>query len=71
MVYRCKDCVNRNNCPENKEQYTRLGEATESIIHELDTKPEYHCWFSFTLKCDYYIHDTSMNFITGEKVTND
>ena len=31
MIYKCTDCVNRENCPENKTQYQALSTLVEAI----------------------------------------
>lgn len=57
MIYKCENCSNRHNCPENKEQYQNLCNLLTTVVKEADKMPDYHCYFSFTLKCDYFVED--------------
>ena len=54
MIYKCEDCVNRNNCSENKAQYTTLCKVIEAVL-KLDKEEEFHSWFGLTMKCDYFV----------------
>ena len=54
MIYKCEDCLNKNNCVENKEQYTTLCKVVESVL-KLDKEPEFRSWFSVNMRCDYFI----------------
>lgn len=58
MIYKCENCVSRNDCHENKSQYKTLSKAVESIL-KLDEETEFHCWFSCNLKCDYFELDNA------------
>lgn len=58
MIYRCENCVNRHDCSENKSQYTNLCKVVNILINEADKLPDYRCYFSLTLKCDYFVEDT-------------
>ena len=53
MIYKCKDCANKNNCCENKAEYTALSKVVEAVL-KLDKEDEFHSWFSVTMKCDYF-----------------
>ena len=53
--YKCENCINRHNCPENQSQYKKLCSA----IDKLTKKREYHSYYSLTIKCDYWIADES------------
>ena len=56
MIYKCEDCVNRNHCPENKNQYQALSKVIESVLR-LDREPEFNCYFNCYLKCNYFVPD--------------
>ena len=58
MIYKCENCQHRENCCENKEQYASLCKVVESVL-KLDKEPEFHAWFSLTMKCDYFQADAS------------
>lgn len=57
MIYRCENCKNRNNCCENKEQYEHTCNIIEAVAKGLDELPETHCYFSLSLRCDYWVED--------------
>ena len=57
MIYKCENCVNRHNCCENKEQYERTCKVVADIARAIDKTPDYHCWYSLTIKCDYWVED--------------
>lgn len=57
MIYKCENCKNRNNCCENKEQYERTCKMVGDIASAIDKAPDYHCWYSLTIKCDYWVED--------------
>ena len=57
MYYKCENCVNRYNCPENQTQYRKLCKA----IDKLTKKKKYHSYYSLTIKCDYWIADVQLN----------
>jgi hypothetical protein len=57
MIYKCENCVNRHNCCENKEQYERTCKTVGDIARAIDKTPDYHCWYSLTIKCDYWVED--------------
>ena len=59
MIYKCCDCVNRNNCSENKTQYEALSTLVEAV-DKLDKTAPFHCWYNLTLKCDYFVEDTTI-----------
>jgi hypothetical protein len=64
MIYRCIDCVNRENCPENQKEYMALCDEIDNIL-KFDCKGgKFHCYFSLNLKCDYFVED-NIN-LTGE-----
>lgn len=54
MIYKCEDCLNRNNCPENEAQYKALCKVIEAVL-KLDKEEEFHSWFELTMKCDYFV----------------
>ena len=53
MIYCCKDCINRVNCPQNQKQYQALCRKIGRLIK----KKSYHCFYSLRLKCDYFVAD--------------
>ena len=57
MIYKCENCKNRHNCCENKEQYERTCKTVGDIARAIDKTPDYHCWYSLTIKCDYWVED--------------
>ena len=57
MIYKCENCQNRHNCCENKEQYERTCEMVEDIARAIDRTPKYRCYYSLTIKCDYWVED--------------
>ena len=57
MIYRCKYCKNRHDCPENKEQYERTCKTIGDIARAIDELPDYHCYYSLSLRCDYWSED--------------
>lgn len=57
MCFNCDNCKNRHNCPENKEQYQNLCSLMSTMLKEINKHPDYKCYFSFTLKCDYFVED--------------
>lgn len=59
MIYKCKDCLNRECCTENKAQYQALSTLVEAV-NKLDRTEPFHCWYSLSLKCDYFIQDKKL-----------
>lgn len=57
MIYKCENCKNRHNCCENKEQYERTCAMIGEIARAVDKSPAYHCYYSLTIKCDYWVED--------------
>lgn len=56
MIYKCKDCASRENCPQDKAQYTALAKVVEAVL-KLDREDEFRSWFTLTMKCDYFCPD--------------
>lgn len=62
MIYKCENCKNRLNCPEKQEGYMNLCEAIENV-----NKANYfNCYYSLTLKCDYWVKDNETFTDIGE-----
>ena len=57
MIYKCENCKNRNDCCENKEQYERTCKTVDDIARAIDKLPDYRCYYSLTIKCDYFVDD--------------
>lgn len=58
MIYKCENCANRHNCTScNKENYQNLCNLLATVVKEADKMPDYRCYFSLTLKCDYFVED--------------
>lgn len=53
MIYKCEDCVNRVNCPEKQAGYKNLCD----IVEKVDKEHYPDCYYSLTLKCDYWVED--------------
>ena len=60
MIYYCDNCVNRNDCPENQEQYKKACQIMAATLYEIEHNPETHCFYSARMKCDYWIEDKEL-----------
>ena len=66
MIFSCEDCINRNNCPENKEQYERTCNTLRDVARGLDKLPEYHSYYSLEIKCDYWVKDKEIEVLCSD-----
>lgn len=66
MIYRCENCKNRNGCHENKEQYITTCNILSAVASGLDELPESHCYYSLTVRCDYWCEDKETYISTME-----
>lgn len=57
MIYRCEHCKNRQDCPENKEQYIKTCDIINTVVRGIDELPECHSFYSLTIRCDYWVED--------------
>lgn len=57
MIYRCENCENRHDCLENKEQYKRTCDVISAVARGIDELPDHHCYYSLSLRCDYWCED--------------
>ena len=60
MIYSCDYCVNRHDCHENKEEYTKACDLIAATLYEIEHNPDYLCWYSCSMKCDYWIEDKEL-----------
>ena len=60
MIYRCENCINRKKCHENKKEYQNTCNTLEDIAKGLDRLPHYRCYYSLTIRCDYWGEDRDM-----------
>ena len=65
MIYKCENCKNRENCCENKAEYTALTKVVENVV-KLDREPEFRAWFSLTMRCDYFQEDPDITMRAAE-----
>ena len=63
MIYKCENCKNRGNCPEKQEGYIKLCKDIENI----DKNSYHNCYYSLSLKCDYWVKDEAT--LTGSEET--
>lgn len=62
MIYKCENCKNRNGCTEKKDGYEKLCKDIENV-----NKTHYpNCYYSITLKCDYWDEDKETYNDVGE-----
>lgn len=66
MIYRCENCKNRHDCTENKKQYERTCNTIGDIARAIDELPDYHCYYSLSLRCDYWCKDKETYIGYGE-----
>ena len=66
MIYRCKHCKNRHDCPENKEQYEKTCDIASAFMRGIGSLPDYHSYYSWSLKCDYWYEDRETYVTTME-----
>ena len=59
MIYRCENCKNRHDCPENQAQYQRTCNLIREIARALDETQNYHCYYTLTVRCDYWCDDVT------------
>lgn len=71
MIYRCENCKNRHDCPENKEQYKRTCNIISAIARGLDELSDHHCYYSLSLRCDYWYEDKETYIGTMESEKDD
>ena len=62
MIYKCENCKNRNNCKEKQDGYKGLCQTIEKI----DASCWSDCYYSLTLKCDYWVEDKETYNYIGE-----
>lgn len=60
MIYHCKTCINRKNCPQNQKQYKALCQKIKRLLK----KKKYHCFYCLRLRCDYYIADKNEQILS-------
>lgn len=53
MIFKCENCVNRVNCPENQDGYKDLCGLVEAV----DKACYPIAYYNLTLKCDYWVED--------------
>ena len=53
MIYKCENCKNRISCSEKQEGYKNLCK----IIEKTDRDRWHDCYYTLTLKCDYWVED--------------
>lgn len=66
MIFNCEDCINRNNCSENKEQYERTCKTLHDVARGLDKLPEYSSYYSLEIKCDYWVKDRETEVLCSD-----
>lgn len=71
MIYRCKYCKNRHDCPENKEQYEKTCDIISTVVRGIDMLPDCHSYYSVSVKCDYWCDDISTYFSVESEGADD
>ena len=62
MIYKCENCKNRVDCPEKKQGYQNLCRDAELL-----NRTHYpNCYYSLTVKCDYWVEDKETYNVIGE-----
>lgn len=53
MILTCQYCENSKEC-EYKDNYIRMCDTITNAIRGYDKLPHLHCYFSYSISCDYF-----------------
>ena len=66
MIFRCENCKNRHDCPENRKQYEKTCDIISAVVRGIDKLADCHSYYSVTVKCDYFCEDKETYIGTTE-----